>query len=68
MPFVARVNDALLYRGSDGREAWVMISPGRPEVFIVTDIHAQGQPYNAGPFMGDDLHTINEMTEKLGPA
>ncbi len=62
-PFVARINDALLYKGPDGREAFVFPRPG--EVIIVTDIHQQGAPHNAVPFSTAALRTLVEMSENL---
>ncbi len=63
MPFIAEVNDdALLYRGPDGREAWVFLKPG--EVTIVTDIHGDGPPANAVPFRLEDLRKLVEIAER----
>src|SRR5215467_2062027 len=62
MPFESRVNDALLYRGSDGREAWVSIDWQTKEAAIVT--FTEGQ--NCALFSVDALRTIVEMLESPG--
>lgn len=60
--FVARVNDALLYRDPSGHEAWVMFWRGK--VAIVTDIHAQGAPHNAVAFDSAMLRRIADINDE----
>lgn len=57
----ARVNDAVLYEGLDGREAWLFITPDRATV--VTDIHGTGGPDNAVVFDKQALQWIIDEME-----
>lgn len=61
-PFVAQVNSDLLYRDPSGHEAWAIFSAGK--VTIVTDIHAQGAPYNAVAFDAATLRRIADMLDE----
>lgn len=62
MTWLAGVNDnTWLYRGADGREAWVFIK--RNEATIVTDIHGAGAPGNAVAFTIDALREIIRRAE-----
>jgi hypothetical protein len=61
--FIIRINDGVLYRGPDGREAWVMYT--KDQATIVTDINQQGAPLNAVPISKQALLHIISMMEDL---
>lgn len=61
MGFTAKINNDLLYEGSDGREAFCILKDG--EVAIVTDIHMQGQPFQCVMFTAADLRWLADYVD-----
>lgn len=63
MTFIARVNNGVLYRSEDGREAWVLFN--KETACFCTDIYGKGQPNNAVIFTKQALVDILKLMEEL---
>jgi hypothetical protein len=59
---IARINDDLLFRHSDGTEAFLIFKPGA--VSVVTDIHAMGAPHNAVTLEPAELRSLADEIER----
>lgn len=44
---ITRINDAVLYRSDDGREAWIILDYPEKRLCICTDVDGKGAPFNA---------------------